>query len=154
MKNSTSDIHEVIRPLLFEPDIDRVIDIWYQGSILAHSFVDEKYWLNAKTLMKEVYIPNSKTWVLLADNIIIGFYSIAEDSLAAIFIDPKFHGKGYGRILLQHAFAHNQTLQLHVYQKNNKAVNFYRANEFYIESECVDDNTGESEYIMRWNREE
>lgn len=146
MNNETTRI----RPIEYKTDIQRVIDIWYEGSVKAHSFIDQAYWATARTAMQTTYIPKSKTWVMLLGHQIIGFYSIFEDNLAAIFIDPVFQGKGYGRTLLQHAFGHSQKLRLHVYQKNESAVRFYKANGFNVESEAVDDNTGEKEFIMLW----
>lgn len=141
----------IIRPFDAVNDMDRVIDIWYQGSLLAHSFIDPQYWFDAKSLMETVYIPNAITWVLMDDDIIVGFYSTVEDRLAAIFIDPSVQGRGYGKMMLHHAFERNRTLQLHVYQKNKVAVHFYLKYGFKIESECIDDNTGEVEYVMRWS---
>jgi len=43
-------------------------------------------------------------------------------------------------------------LSLSVYQKNIRAVNFYQKEDFNIQSENVDENTGEKEYIMTWKR--
>jgi GrpB-like predicted nucleotidyltransferase (UPF0157 family)/ribosomal protein S18 acetylase RimI-like enzyme len=146
MNNATT----TIRPIEYEKDIARIIDIWYEGSVKAHSFIDSAYWANARTAMETDYIPKSKTWVMLLGERIIGFYSIFEDNLAAIFVDPIFQGKGYGRTLLKHAFEQRQKLRLHVYQKNESAVRFYQTNGFKIESETVDKNTGEKEYIMLW----
>ena len=44
------------------------------------------------------------------------------------------------------------TLRLSVYQKNEKAIKFYLREKFSIQSEKVDDNTGEKEFIMVWKR--
>ena len=42
-------------------------------------------------------------------------------------------------------------LTLSVYQKNVRAVKFYQRENFMIQSECIDENTGEVEYFMEWN---
>ena len=42
------------------------------------------------------------------------------------------------------------TLRLSVYRKNEKAIKFYLREKFNIQSENVDDNTGETEFIMAW----
>lgn len=44
------------------------------------------------------------------------------------------------------------TLRLNVYQKNKRAIQFYLREEFSIESESLDGNTGEKELVMVWNR--
>jgi len=43
-------------------------------------------------------------------------------------------------------------LELRVYQKTEKAIKFYFREKFSIQSENVDDNTGEKEVLMVWNR--
>lgn len=43
-------------------------------------------------------------------------------------------------------------LKLSVYQGNEKAIKFYLREKFSIQSESVDDNTGEKEFIMIWKR--
>lgn len=31
-----------------QSDIDTLTDIWYKGSIQAHDFIDQEYWLSQK----------------------------------------------------------------------------------------------------------
>jgi len=45
-----------------------------------------------------------------------------------------------------------EAIRLNVYQKNKKAIRFYLREKFSIQSESVDDNTGEKELIMVWKR--
>ena len=39
------------------------------------------------------------------------------------------------------------------YQKNVRAVRFYLRENFLIQAEEIDEDTGEKEYIMRWENE-
>ena len=57
-----------------------------------------------------------------------------------------------GKQLLNHSKRVKSTLELRVYQKNEKAIKFYLREKFSIQSEDVDDNTGEKEVLMVWNR--
>ena len=41
-------------------------------------------------------------------------------------------------------------LQLKVYQKNVRAMSFYQREGFTIQSEEMDEFTGEKEYVMNW----
>ncbi len=43
-------------------------------------------------------------------------------------------------------------LNLSVYEKNIRAVKFYRREGFAVRSEGVYENTGEREYFMVWKR--
>jgi len=76
----------------------------------------ESYWGYSSDFMdrfKEIYlitekfILNNPTYILKNDEIIIGFYGILvnddEVSLEYLFIEPKYIGKGYGKILWNHA---------------------------------------------------
>lgn len=83
-----------------ENDIDILIDIWYKGSLQAHDFIDSGYWESQIEEMKEKYIPMSATHVITNQTKIIGFISMVEDYLAALFIDVAYQNNGAGKELL------------------------------------------------------
>lgn len=43
-------------------------------------------------------------------------------------------------------------LLLNVYQKNERAISFYKREEFEIQHSGLDEATGEKEYVMTWQR--
>ena len=43
-------------------------------------------------------------------------------------------------------------MSLSVYNKNIRAIQFYRREQFVIQSENTDDNTKEKELVMAWKR--
>ena len=61
-------------------EIDTILDIWLKTNIKAHNFIDKNYWINNYELVKNEYIPNSKTFVYKEHNIIKGFISVMNDS--------------------------------------------------------------------------
>src|SRR5699024_12515366 len=69
-----------------ENDIDILIDIWYKSSLQAHVFIYSGYWESQIEEMKEKYILMSETHVITNQTKIIGFISMEEDYLAALFI--------------------------------------------------------------------
>src|SRR5699024_10731888 len=73
-----------------ENDIDILIDIWYKSSLQAHDFIYSGYWESQIEEMKEKYIPMSETHVITNQTKIIGFISIVEGYLAALFIDITY----------------------------------------------------------------
>ena len=81
-----------------------------------------------------------------------GFIGLNNSYIEGIFVKETMQSKGIGRQLLNHAKEVKSTLKLSVYQKNEKAIKFYLREKFKIQSEKVDDNTGEKEFIMLWNR--
>jgi|SRR5690625_4771738 len=135
-----------------ETDINKLIDIWYNGSITAHHFIDKDYWKSQKKDMKEKYIPMSETYVVSNDKEVIGFVSMVDDYLAALFIDGDHQGYGYGKKLLNFVKEQRDRIQLKVYKKNENAVNFYLKNGFVLNEELIDEPTAEEELLMEWSK--
>lgn len=102
--------------------------------------------------MKEKYIPMSETYVLSNEKEVAGFISMVDNYMAALFIDVKHQGEGYGRRLLNFIKGRRENIQLKVYKKNNKAVNFYSRNGFVIKEELLDEQTDEEEFLMGWEK--
>ena len=57
---------------------------------------------------------------------------------------------GIGKSLLDYIKDKKVRLQLNVYQKNVRAMSFYQREGFAIQSERMDEFTGETEYVMDW----
>ena len=81
-----------------------------------------------------------------------GFIGLNDDYIEGIFIKEAAQSKGVGKQLLDYVKKDRSTLRLNVYQKNKRAIQFYLREEFSIESESLDGNTGEKELKMVWNR--
>lgn len=133
-------------------EINKLVEIWYEGSLLAHEFIDIDYWKSQRTEMKEKYLPMSETYVISNENHVVGFVSMVDNYLAALFIDVKYQGKGYGKKLLNFIKGRRENIQLKVYKKNSKAVNFYFKNGFVIEGKALDEQTAEEECLMKWEK--
>lgn len=134
-------------------DIDRVMQIWLNTNIQAHSFISAYYWQSNFDIVKGM-LPHAEIYVH-EDNCtkqMDGFIGLNNSYIEGIFVKETMQSKGIGRQLLNHAKEVKSTLKLSVYQKNEKAIKFYLREKFKIQSEKVDDNTGEKEFIMFWNR--
>ena len=114
-----------IRPLQ-EADLDTVVDLWLKSSIKAHSFIEASFWEGQVNAMREVYIPSADTWVADYEGMLVGFVSLNEEMLAALFVHPFFQGNGIGKQLLQFAMEQSDSLVLSVYKENKRAMDFYR----------------------------
>lgn len=131
-------------------DLDYLVDIWYEASLDAHDFIAPNYWREQQVVMKEKYLPLSETYVISEGNGIVGFVSLVDDYLAALFIDVNVQGEGYGKALLNFVKDQRDFIQLTVYKKNQNAVDFYLKNHFSIKEQSIDQNTSEEEYVMHW----
>ncbi|MUK61503.1 N-acetyltransferase [Aliivibrio fischeri] len=132
-------------------DINAVLDIWLNSSIKAHDFVSAEFWVSQVDNMRDIYIPASKTYVAEVDSKVVGFYSLYENMLAAIFVSPEYQGKGIGKQLISHAKGQCPMLTLNVYSENVASYQFYLSQGFAVISEQVCEHTGHMEYTMSSN---
>lgn len=58
--------------------------------------------------------------------------------------------QGIGKHLLDFVKDKKDKLCLNLYQKNTRAAGFYQREGFKIQSEGLDDSTGEKDYVMMW----
>ena len=72
-------------------DTDRVIRIWLEASILAHHFIPAMYWIEKQEDMRNIYLPESDTYVFEDEKTksVQGFISMVGNYLAAIFVIPE-----------------------------------------------------------------
>lgn len=131
-------------------EINKLVEIWYEGSLIAHDFINQDYWNSQQTAMKEQYLPMAETYVISNDKEVVGFISMVDNYLAALFIDVEQQGEGYGKKLLNFIKERRENIQLKVYKKNDQAVNFYLRNGFVIKEVLVDEQTAEEEFLMGW----
>ena len=132
-------------------DISKVLDLWLNASIQAHSFVSSEYWQQMQSSVKENYLPYAHTFVFEDKHQIKGFISILDDRhIGALFVSPKFQGKKIGQKLLKTAQRRYPLLSLNVFTKNQRALEFYQKNGFKIISEQQEPSTKETELYMCW----
>lgn len=139
----------MIRPFT-ETDLESIINIWLEASIISHNFITKDYWVSKIDDMKEKYIPNSETYVYERDKQILGFFSLSENRLAAIFVSPGFQNQGIGKEMISQAKLLREELRLNVYKENTKSIIFYEKTGFKKINESLDKNTNQIEIEMEW----
>ena len=133
-----------------QSDIDQIINIWLEASIKAHYFIGSEFWESKVNDMKDVYIPSSETYVFEDTKIIKGFISLLGDTLAALFVSPRYQGNGIGSQLILKSKKIRKKLVLTVYKENRRSIEFYRKNGFEIIKEQIDSHTGHLELLMEY----
>ncbi len=134
---------------LQKADINRVADIWLKTNLKAHFFIPEQYWISNYEFVKEM-LPQAEVYVYEDDKMIQGFIGVSDEYIEGIFVSDEMQSRGIGKMLLDYIKDKKDRLQLKVYQKNVRAMSFYQREGFTIQSESMDEFTGEKEYVMNW----
>ena len=124
-------------------DLEEVIAVWLSSSIEAHPFIDEKTWKLHTADLRNQYLPNADSWVWEEGGKIVGFISLIGDYVGGLFVLPEWQGKGIGTRFIRLAKSERGRLTVGVYDKNEKAKEFYLRCGFIYESEEVQQETGE-----------
>ncbi len=132
-----------------ETDIDRAAEIWLDTNIKTHDFISAQYWKSNFDTVKEQF-SHSEIYLYEEDGQIQGFAGLYNEYIAGIFVAEEAQSRGIGRLLISYIKEIRSRLSLSVYQKNTRAVKFYEREHFKIQSENIDGDTGEKEYIMVW----
>lgn len=131
-------------------DINKVVDIWLKTNLEAHDFIPGQYWTSNYEAVKKM-LPQAEVYVYEDNKIIQGFVGVRDEYIEGIFVSGKMQSHGIGKALLDYIKDKKARLQLNVYHKNVRAMSFYQREGFTIQSEGLDEFTGEKEYVMEWN---
>mgnify|MGYP001102205716 FL=1 len=132
---------------LFEfRDLDEIMEIWLEGNLQAHRFIDAEYWRKNLESVRSV-LPNAEVYVYEEAGKIRGFIGMDADYIAGLFVKKECRGQGIGRQLID-TVKRKKRLSLHVYERNAGAVAFYQAMGFRVKESMTEKETGEKEYLM------
>lgn len=137
--------------VLQKADIDRVAEIWLDSNLKAHHFIPEQYWKSNFGLVKEM-LSQAEVCVYENDRNIQGFTGLNGEYIEGIFVSDEMQSQGIGKMLLDYVKSKKEKLLLNAYQKNVRAIHFYRREGFQIQCEDLDKLTGEKDYVMIWQR--
>ena len=132
-------------------DVEYVAKIWLDTNIKAHHFISAEYWKSNFAFVKGMFL-QAEMYLYEEEKTrqILGFVGLNGNYIEGIFVCGKAQSQGIGKRLLDFVKERKEFLRLGVYQKNERAVQFYKREGFQIESENVDEDTGKKEYIMTW----
>lgn len=104
-------------------------------------------------MVKEL-LPQAEVYVCEKNGEILGFAGVNGEYVEGIFVSEEARSQGIGKSLLDFLKTKKTGLRLNVYQKNVRAIRFYEREGFVIQSEGMDETTGEKDYVMVWQREQ
>ena len=134
-------------------DLDAVMQIWLHGNLDAHPFIPASFWTDHFETVRDM-LPQAELYVHEDKDTqqIDSFIGLTENHIEGIFVAESARSKGVGKSLLEYAKSRKPCLTLSVYQKNERALAFYRHEQFVVQSEGIDEDTNEAEIQMLWTR--
>ena len=135
-------------------ELDAVMQIWLNGNLDAHPFIPASFWTDHFETVRDM-LPQAELYVHEneAPRQIDGFIGLTENHIEGIFVAKAARSNGIGKALLDHVKPLKPRLTLGVYQKNERALAFYRREQFVVQSEGIDEDTNEADIQMLWTRQ-
>ena len=130
-------------------DHTQLIEIWQAAVLATHDFLSTSEVKRLKQLILTTYfdvvtlkgVKNSfGQW--------IGFIGISVDKIEMLFVDPKFHGQGFGAMLCLHATNVLGVTKVDVNEQNLKAKAFYSKMGFEVFARSETDGEGKPYPIL------
>ncbi len=124
-------------------DLDAVLSSWETATRLAHPFMTDEFIAQERINIADVYMPNTDTWVVDIDGKVEGFVALMGNEVGAIFLQPKYHGKGAGKALMDKAQELHGDLEVEVFKENPIGRRFYSRYGFEFLEEKLHEPTGQ-----------
>ena len=125
-------------------DADKLVDLWLRSVRATHDFLSESDVQTFLPFVREyLSSTDSDLWVLVSDGEdVMGFMGMSRNKMEALFIDPRFHRRGGGRRLVEHAGQLYGELTVDVNEQNALARRFYESCGFGAEGRSPVDGMG------------
>ncbi|MCM1035188.1 MAG: GNAT family N-acetyltransferase [Paludibacter sp.] len=128
-------------------DYPKLTEIWERSVRATHHFLQEEDLAEIKTALPTAYFPNVDVWIIVENDIYIGFIGIAESTIEMLFIDSHYQALGYGSKLIAFALVHGAT-KVDVNEQNIQAFAFYRNKGFRVIGRDETDSAGKAYPIL------
>ena len=132
---------DLIRPYV-ESDLEGVLSAWENASKLAHPFLTAAFQAKERYNIPNVYLPNTDTWVAEVEGVVVGFIALMGNEVGAIFVEPRLHGAGVGKALMDKAREIHRDLEVEVFEANSIGRRFYSGYGFEPLAEKHHQETG------------
>ncbi|MEO9902862.1 GNAT family N-acetyltransferase [Nisaea sp.] len=124
-------------------DTETLISIWMSASKLAHPFLGDDFLTQEAINMRTLYLPNAETWVIEHTTVPIGFIALIGSEIGGLFLDPAYHGQGYGHRMVDHAWKLKGPLRVDIFERNTIGRRFYDRTGFKQTGQYLHEASGE-----------
>ncbi len=134
-----------------ETDADAVVAAWRAANERAHPFLSRDFLDKEADNVRNVYPQFAKIWVSEIDGHVVGFIAMIDNEIGGLFLDPKYHGKGLGREMVDFAAAKKGALTVEVFRDNKIGRRFYDAYGFKKTGEYLHEHSGQMTIKMAFD---
>jgi len=124
-------------------DTDAIVKAWRKAVDLAHPFLSEAFLDQEAKNIRDIYLVVSETWVTEVEGQVVGFMSLIENEIGGLFLDPAFHGQGFGRAMVDKAVAEKGAVKVEVFAENIVGRPFYTSYGFRGSEEYFHEASGQ-----------
>ena len=132
-------------------DINAVLNTWEGATRLAHSFMTDEFIAQERRNTRDIYLPNTDTWVAELDGKVQGFIALMGNEVGALFLQPEHHGKGAGKAMMDKAKELHGDLEVEVFKENSMGREFYAKYGFEPLEEKLHDPTGQQVLRLKFS---
>lgn len=134
-------------------DYAQIADLWERSVLATHHFLADDFTTKIKPQLITDYLPQVSLFKLTnEDDTITGFLGVADHKIEMLFIEPKWFGKGLGKLLVQFAIEELDAKEVDVNEQNEQAVGFYLKMGFQIFDRTEKDAQGMDYPILKMRR--
>jgi putative acetyltransferase len=112
-----------------------MLDLWERSVRATHSFLTEEDIADLRPHVAQELESTAVEWFVASneDGHVMGFLANTPGCIEGLFIDPRYHRRGFGRLLVAHAQAlAGGPLRLDVNEGNSGAIDFYQSQGFAV----------------------
>jgi putative acetyltransferase len=145
--------HDIRR--LRTTDVPVLLGLWERSVRATHDFLSEADIEFYGPLVRDLLSTGTpEFWVASEEGLgPIGFLGVSAHSIEALFLDPDFRGRGWGRRLVEHAqILSGVGLAVDVNEQNVAAPRFYEALGFVPVARSAVDDMGRPHPILHLRR--
>ncbi len=135
-----------------DDDVEAVISSWRDASEFAHPFLTTKFLDQEADNVRNVYLKFAETWVTELDGQVVGFIALVDNEIGGLFLDPKHHGQGHGKAMVDKAVAEKEHLEVEVFRENIVGRRFYDAYGFRELEEFIHEQSGQPTIRMSFSK--
>lgn len=124
-------------------DVGRALQIWRDAVDATHGFLTREDRVEIDRMVAEEFLPNAELWLATEpDGYPVGFLVMDGTAIDALFVDPAFHGRGYGTALLGHALSLSPSATVDASEQASNALPFYLSRGFRVVGRSETDGQG------------